>query len=68
MPHTKRNLIHPTSRHLAIGNGLVLPLGTAARTDTSAADGQVHAYIDGATIVLQIFGRDAGAWRAVTLS
>ena len=42
-------------------------LGTAARTDTlGVSKGQVHAYISGATVVVQIF--DGTAWRSVTLS
>jgi hypothetical protein len=54
------------------GEGLLsgvvaLNLGTAARTDTlGVTKGQVHAYVTGATVVLQIF--DGTAWRSVTLS
>ena len=57
-----------TGSELLLGNGLVVPLGATARTDTSAADGEVHFYISGATIVMQVFSHDAGVWRAVTLS
>lgn len=41
---------------------------TTARTDTAAADGEVHFYRSGSTIVMQIFDRPSGAWRSVTLS
>ncbi len=57
-----------TGNHLLLGSGLVLPLGTAARTDTIAPKGAVHAYISGATIIIQCFDQAAGAWRSVTLS
>lgn len=52
---------------LMLGNA-VFQLDTAARTDTLAAHGEIHAYVTGATIRLTIFDKDAGAWRSATLS
>lgn len=57
---------HPTLRGLNLGR-LIVPLGTAARTDIGAR-GEVHAYITGATIVVQIYDAEAAAWREVTFS
>ena len=57
-----------TGAELLLGNGLVVQLDSSARTDTAAADGEVHVYISGATIILQVFSKDAGVWRSATLS
>ena len=40
----------------------------SARSDTAAANGEINAYVSGATIVFQMFNQDAGVWRSVTLS
>jgi hypothetical protein len=56
-----------TGRHLLTRGQLVVPLGTAARTD-AAAHGQVNHYITGSTIVEQIRDADAAAWRTSTFS
>lgn len=52
---------------LLLGNNVV-QLDAAARTDTLAADGEVQYYKSGATIVMQIFDKAAGAWRAEALT
>lgn len=57
-----------TGRELAYGRFVVDITSTAARTDTAAADGEVHGYTSGATVVIQIFDKDAGAWRSSTFS
>jgi len=57
-----------TGRELLRGNVVLDISNTAARTDTTAADGEVHAYTSGATLILTIFDKDAGAWRTVTLT
>ena len=55
-------------RELARGLA-VAPSTGAARTDTTGvADFEWNVYIDGSTIVLQIFDFDNQAWRTVTLS
>lgn len=42
-------------------------LGTAARSDTlGVVKGQLHFYLSGATVVIQVF--DGAAWRSTTLS
>lgn len=41
-------------------------LDTVARTDT-AGHGEYQFYISGATVVLQVFDKAAGAWRARSL-
>jgi hypothetical protein len=56
-----------TGQELLLGN-VVLQVNSAARTDTAAADGEVHVYTSGANIVLSIFNKTAGAWKSVTLS
>lgn len=64
LPH----LDHPALRAMKHGRRLER-IADAARTDTEGvADGTVHVYRSGATLVLQMFDSDAGAWRAVTLS
>jgi hypothetical protein len=57
-----------TGRELALGRFVVDITSTAARTDVAAGDGEIHAYTSGSTIVVQIFDKDAGAWRAATFS
>lgn len=42
-------------------------LDSAARTDTLAGAGEFQFYISGATIILQVFDKAAGAWRARSL-
>lgn len=57
-----------TGRELLRGNFVIDISSTAARTETAAADGEIHAYTDGSTIVVQIFDKDAGAWRSETFT
>lgn len=52
---------------LLLGNS-VFQVDTAARTDTLAAHGEFHLYTTGGDVVLQVFNKDAGAWRATTLT
>lgn len=56
-----------TGAELLLGN-VVIPVNDALRADTAAGDGEVWAYRSGATIVLSMFDKQAGAWRSVTLS
>lgn len=56
---------HPTARGFGFGRFL-FPI-TSQRTE-AAANGEVNAYVSGATIVLQIYDEDAGAWRSVGLT
>jgi len=58
--------VSTVGRNLALGT-LVVPIGTAARTDRGA-DGEPHAYVSGADIVLQMYSASLGAWKSVTLS
>lgn len=53
-------------RNLALGT-LVVPIGTAARTDRGA-DGEPWAYVSGSGIVLQMYSESLAAWKSVTLS
>lgn len=55
-----------TGSNLALGR-LVIPIGTAARTDTGA-DGEPWAYVSGSNIVLQVYSQSLGAWKSVTFS
>lgn len=55
-----------TGANLALGR-LVIPMGTAARTDTGA-DGEPWAYVSGTDIILQVYSQSLGAWKSVTLS
>lgn len=50
-----------------MGGRFVLPKGSGARTD-AAKDFEVNAYVSGATIVIQVYDLDAGAWRSVSLT
>lgn len=56
-----------TGAEQLLGNA-AFQVDDAARTDTLAGDGEYRFYTSGATIVLQVFDKDAGAWRSVTLS
>lgn len=56
-----------TGAELLLGN-VVVQVNDAARSDTAAGDGELHLYRSGADLILQIYDKDAGAWRAVTLS
>ena len=56
-----------TGRELLGRGALVVPLGTAARTDTdSVRKGTVNFYTSGATIIMQVYS--GTAWRSVTLA
>ena len=58
----------PTGRGLLAGR-TVMPSTTGARTDTvGVADFTVNFYERGATIIMQVFSKTAGAWRTTTLS
>ncbi len=46
----------------------VYDISAGARTDTNAANGEVNVYIDGATIIMQIFDQAASQWRSITFS
>lgn len=52
-----------TGAELLLGN-VVLQINEAARTDTAAADGELWVYRSGVTLVLSMFDKEAGAWRA----
>lgn len=45
----------------------VLPVSSAARTG-GGTDGELSMYRSGATLVLQAYDAEGGAWRSVTLS
>lgn len=51
----------------ALAGRFVLPLGTAARTDVGA-DGEVHAYVSGGSIILSVYSKSLAAWQSETLS
>ena len=51
---------------LLLGN-TVQQIDESARTDTAAADGEVQFYRSGSTIVIQVFDKVAGVWRARSL-
>lgn len=53
-------------RNLLVGR-ITVPLGTAARTD-NGANGELGAYVTGATVVLQVYSQSLGAWVSVTLT
>ena len=58
-----------TGKELLNAGLFVIQINEAARTD-QGADGEINAYRDGATTVIQQFDAQAasgGAWRSVTL-
>ena len=57
-----------TGSELLLTGELRPPESSEARTDTAAPDLALNAYKDGSTIVLQMFDKDSGEWRSVTLN
>lgn len=51
-----------TGQELLVNGILSTRMGTAARTDTAAADGEIHAYESGGIRYVGIFSRVANAW------
>lgn len=53
-----------TGRELLSRGALVLPLETAARSETSGVpEGASHAYWSGTSVFLGVFSSDAGGWK-----
>ena len=59
--------MNPSGSNLLLGNS-VFQIDDAARTDTLAGDGEYQFYISGSTIVLQVFDKEAAAWRIIQLA
>ena len=59
-----------TGRELLQGRFALDVTATAARSDTAAANGEVHIYSgdNGATFVLSIFSQESGTWPPEPLS
>lgn len=59
--------MNPSGANLMLG-GSVFQIDDVARTDTLAGDGEYQFYISGSTIVLQVFDKEAAAWRIIQLA